>query len=407
MARAAVGEMYAFPRIFLFLFACAYGSRSEQQVILQTVTDDGTMVVLRGGDDPCRVLHDLCCKGGLPQGADENSACVSSIQPLLTRLLTAAWRHFSNKLTVYPSLFLECKDLDTDRRLHYDNVTQSSAPTEKVTRELLDVLRGEGDRDGAAREFDERRNDLRMTAEEQVELYRQAIMLEPSHPLVVGQFGVALLATGREDLARALFADAVRRRMWPNVMQRPVSYFVPGLASKPWHDPRKFAFTEVLERGFEDIRRELLAAEDTLFYVEAENRNSYNVGGSWKTLVVKEDRNSYTDLARKHFPATLEWLERCEEEFLLVKFSALDPGTVIHPHTGPSNERLRSHFTLVHGGGARLRVGGEWRAWEEGKVIVFDSSWEHEVVHEGSGRRIVLILDVWHPQYISAYSDGH
>ena len=33
-------------------------------------------------------------------------------------------------------------------------------------------------------------------------------------------------------------------------------------------------------------------------------------------------------------------------------------------------------------------------------MIVFDSSWEQEVVHEDSERRVVLILDIWHPDYI-------
>ena len=389
--------------VILLVSLAACGAR---QVVLQTSTAEGRILSLREGDDPCQVIHQLCCGEDDTAGDEgEYEACMAAIHPLLTRLLTAAWSELSPRLSIRPSLFQDCSELD-GRRL-YGNATRSPS-AERAREDLLEILRGEGERDRAAREFDARRNDLRMTAEEQVELYEQAILLEPSHPLIVSQFGVALIASGREKLARALFADAVRRGVWQNNMQRPVSYFVPGLASKPWHDPRKFAFTEILEQGFEDIRGELLAAEkEDLFYVEAENRNSYNTDGSWKTLIVKEDRNTYTDLARKHFPRTVEWLEKCGEDFLLVKFSALDPGTVIHPHTGPSNERLRSHFTLVQGGGARLRVGSEWREWVEGKVAVFDSSWEHEAVHEGKRRRIVLILDMWHPQYINNYSDGH
>ena len=389
----------------VLLFILASGS-SAQRVVLQTAVSDAIELVLREGDDPCAVLHETCCEEELTK---EYEACISAAYHPMTRLLTADWRHFSEKLFVHTSLFLRCKGLDYDRH-YYDNVTEENGDEnlEKVAQELLDILRGREDRDSAAREFDIMKNEVRMTAEEQVGLYREAIMLEPSHPLVVSQFGVALLSSGREDLARALFNDAVRRGIWPDPMQRPVSYYIPGLAAKPWYDARKFAFTEILEGGYDEIRKELQAAEESLFYVEAGNRNAYNIGGNWKTLVVKEDRNSYTDMAKKHFPKTIEWLEKCGEDFLLVKFSALDPGTVIHPHTGPSNERLRSHFTIVHDGGARLRVGDEWRTWEEGKVMVFDSSWEHEVVHEGSSRRLVLILDVWHPDYITAsISHGH
>ena len=38
------------------------------------------------------------------------------------------------------------------------------------------------------------------------------------------------------------------------------------------------------------------------------------------------------------------------------------------------------------------------KEWREGKVLVFDDSYEHEVFHGGLGPRVVLIVDVWHPQ---------
>lgn len=38
------------------------------------------------------------------------------------------------------------------------------------------------------------------------------------------------------------------------------------------------------------------------------------------------------------------------------------------------------------------------RNWVEGKVIIFDDSFEHEVWHKGTEERLVLIVDVWHPE---------
>lgn len=37
------------------------------------------------------------------------------------------------------------------------------------------------------------------------------------------------------------------------------------------------------------------------------------------------------------------------------------------------------------------------RPWKEGKVLLFDDSYEHEVFHDGIGRgpRVVLIIDVY------------
>jgi aspartate beta-hydroxylase len=38
------------------------------------------------------------------------------------------------------------------------------------------------------------------------------------------------------------------------------------------------------------------------------------------------------------------------------------------------------------------------RTWEEGKLFIFDDSFEHEVWHNGTTTRLVLIVDVWHPE---------
>ncbi|KAG7254070.1 hypothetical protein CRUP_038891, partial [Coryphaenoides rupestris] len=36
--------------------------------------------------------------------------------------------------------------------------------------------------------------------------------------------------------------------------------------------------------------------------------------------------------------------------------------------------------------------------WEEGRVLIFDDSFEHEVWQEADGYRLILIVDVWHPE---------
>jgi aspartate beta-hydroxylase len=59
--------------------------------------------------------------------------------------------------------------------------------------------------------------------------------------------------------------------------------------------------------------------------------------------------------------------------------------------------RLRAQLVLVHEGGASITVGEETRPYVEGEAFVFDDSFEHSVVHEGDANRVVLIVDVWHP----------
>eukprot|EP01087_Luapelamoeba_hula_P008131 TRINITY_DN2015_c2_g1_i1.p1 TRINITY_DN2015_c2_g1~~TRINITY_DN2015_c2_g1_i1.p1 ORF type:complete len:340 (+),score=65.05 TRINITY_DN2015_c2_g1_i1:108-1127(+) len=81
-----------------------------------------------------------------------------------------------------------------------------------------------------------------------------------------------------------------------------------------------------------------------------------------------------------------------------IYISILEPGAWVRPHYGPANLRLRGHLGLVvPPSDCYIRVADEKRTWQEGKVLVFDDSFEHEVRHDGEGYRIVLIVDVWHP----------
>jgi aspartyl/asparaginyl beta-hydroxylase (cupin superfamily) len=48
--------------------------------------------------------------------------------------------------------------------------------------------------------------------------------------------------------------------------------------------------------------------------------------------------------------------------------------------------------------GCGFRVGGETRAWEEGRLLVFDDTVEHEAWNHGDRDRILLIFDIWRPE---------
>ena len=83
--------------------------------------------------------------------------------------------------------------------------------------------------------------------------------------------------------------------------------------------------------------------------------------------------------------------------------SVLAPGTHILPHCGPCNYRLRLQLGLrVPEAGCSIRVGGETRAWREGEVLVLDDAFEHEVWNDSGEPRVILIVDVWHPDFSDA-----
>jgi aspartyl/asparaginyl beta-hydroxylase (cupin superfamily) len=56
--------------------------------------------------------------------------------------------------------------------------------------------------------------------------------------------------------------------------------------------------------------------------------------------------------------------------------------TFLKAHTGPINLRLRIHLPLIiptGNGKCGIRVGSQQRSWMNGKALVLDDSYEHEV----------------------------
>lgn len=79
-------------------------------------------------------------------------------------------------------------------------------------------------------------------------------------------------------------------------------------------------------------------------------------------------------------------------------FSLLRAGTHIAPHHGLLNTRLIVHIPLIAPPGCALRVGAETRAWEEGRALIFDDSFEHEAWNRSDRTRIVLLFEIWRPE---------
>jgi aspartyl/asparaginyl beta-hydroxylase (cupin superfamily) len=48
-----------------------------------------------------------------------------------------------------------------------------------------------------------------------------------------------------------------------------------------------------------------------------------------------------------------------------------------------------------------LRVAGDPRPWEEGKMVIFDDSYEHEAANLSKEmERVILLIDIWHPDLV-------
>ncbi|KPP72628.1 hypothetical protein Z043_108352, partial [Scleropages formosus] len=215
--------------------------------------------------------------------------------------------------------------------------------------------------------------------------------------------GDALQRVG-DDSAYKWYELGHQRGHFASVWQRSL-YNVDGLRAQPWWTPKETGYTDLvktLERNWRTIRDEALAVMDAtsgLFLPEDENLREK---GEWGQFTLWQQGRK-VDKSCQSVPKTCALMERYPEATGCkrgqIKYSVMHPGTHVWPHTGPTNCRLRMHLGLViPSQGCRIRCTNETRAWEEGKVLIFDDSFEHEVWQEADRYRLIFIVDVWHPE---------
>lgn len=378
---------------------CLHAKRSKAEVHKVSVTGQKDLVFFEG-DNPCKVLKKYCKSISKEIPYD---LCFSQLHPLVLQQLSSLWSNVYKKIKVEDSFFINCEPLDVEEFSSFavegaDASLSTQDNSSAIIQELLLLLERAMNKDtDALYTFNRKRNEYKLSDLHKFELYRRAILMLPNNLFIVDQYGLALMYLDRELQARILWTNAVARGLWENPLQRPVSRFVKGLTSQPWYDTKGYPFIAKLEAGYKDIKSELLYNLENRLELFTEETENLHVGGEWTEMRLKSSGYGFTENS-KFFGKTMKHIHGCGEEFVSIKFSAIRPGTHIRTHTGPSNERLRLHLTLIHDGGARIRVGKDWHTWEEGKVIMFDDSWEHEVVHTGLSIRVVLILDIWHPE---------
>ncbi|XP_048451660.1 aspartyl/asparaginyl beta-hydroxylase [Rhincodon typus] len=195
-----------------------------------------------------------------------------------------------------------------------------------------------------------------------------------------------------------------KRGHFASVWQRSL-YNVNGLKAQPWWTTKETGYTELvkaLERNWKLIRDEGLAVMDKergFFLPEDENLREK---GDWSQFTLWQ-QGRRAEKSCKQVPKTCALFEKFPESTGCkrgqIKYSVMHPGTHVWPHTGPTNCRLRMHLGLViPKQGCKIRCANETREWKEGKVIIFDDSFEHEVWQDANSYRLIFIVDVWHPE---------
>ncbi|XP_069587498.1 aspartyl/asparaginyl beta-hydroxylase isoform X4 [Ranitomeya imitator] len=215
--------------------------------------------------------------------------------------------------------------------------------------------------------------------------------------------GDALQRAGDKE-AYTWYEVGHKRGHFASVWQRSL-YNVDGLKAQAWWTARETGYTDLvraMEANWKVIRDEGLAVMDEskgLFLPEDENLREK---GDWSQYTLWQQGRK-NEKSCKAAPKTCALLERFPESTGCrrgqIKYSVMHPGTHVWPHTGPTNCRLRMHLGLViPRQGCKIRCANDTRSWEEGKVLIFDDSFEHEVWQDANSYRLIFIVDVWHPE---------
>lgn len=171
-----------------------------------------------------------------------------------------------------------------------------------------------------------------------------------------------------------------------------------------FYESKDFPWVAELENNWQLIREELdevLKDRDSIpnfLQISPDQKKIDAEAGKWKTFFFYGYGYRLDDNL-KRCPNTARLLQHIPD-LQTAFFSILAPGKHIPPHRGPYAGVLRYHLGLrvpEPNDKIRIRVGNDYRSWAEGKSLIFDDTYEHEVWNESDGVRVVLFVDFVRP----------
>lgn len=211
----------------------------------------------------------------------------------------------------------------------------------------------------------------------------------------------------RVDMALDLLLG--RRQVF---LQQPTSFYFPGLPQRQFYEAAEFEWAQ----GFEAQAGAMLAELEALLdgqpgdfspYVQTRPdrpaaANPLRDDPSWGAHYLWENGSPVADHAARA-PVTMAALATAPMPVIAARspmalYSLLRPDTHIRPHNGMLNTRLICHLPLITNADCAIRVGNETRSWQQGRLLIFDDSIEHEAWNRGGATRIILLFEIWRPE---------
>jgi aspartate beta-hydroxylase len=166
-----------------------------------------------------------------------------------------------------------------------------------------------------------------------------------------------------------------------------------------------FPELSLLEQNFDTVKAEFENVNkhfDIPAYHEVDQR-VYSISGrieqnlKWKVFLLYYS-GEIPDLAKELCPNICTLLKEIPNIYK-VFFSVLEPGKSIPSHHGPYRGYIRYHLGLKvpKMSPPYIRIKEQVYEWKEQDSILFDDTWEHEVINNSNQERVVLIIDLLRP----------
>ena len=175
------------------------------------------------------------------------------------------------------------------------------------------------------------------------------------------------------------------------------------IGDHPVFDPADFDFVTTLENNWQPIRQELdavLAVRSAIpgFHELSPDQQRISYGDHWKMFVLF-GFGQWAERNASRCPNTVEVLKQIPG-LRNAFFSILAPRFHIVPHRGVTKAVIRCQLALKVPADREqlfIRVDKEIMHWTEGKCMVFDDTYDHEVQNNTDETRAVLFLDIDRP----------
>lgn len=188
-------------------------------------------------------------------------------------------------------------------------------------------------------------------------------------------------------------------------VQNPNWMSLPGLTTKPWwsiddFDPKLQRYLRQMEEHYAEYLEEFEKNMNNIEFGAGTATVYFGENQGWRAFLFYDEEARPVTGASKVFPKIAALLKQMREDDYIAKshFSVLKSGASIDVHCGGVNHELRMHYGLrIPDGDIAIKVGGETRHWENGKVLLFDDTFPHQVWNNTSEDRYILHCRIQHP----------